>query len=437
MSPADTFKLLSAYDLLLVIAGLGALAVAVLPRMLHDKPLSVPILMVALGYTVFALPLGLDPPDPIEQGPIVERLTEVGVIVSLMVVGLTIDRPPGRRAWASTWRLLAITMPLSIAGVAVIGGWVGLVPASAVLLGAVIAPTDPVQGKDIEVGGPGEGSEDAETEQHDLTQAGEEDEVRFALTSEAGLNDGLAFPYTNMAIAIAIAGSNPGNWLGAWLTVDVGYKLAVAIVTGLLVGRTLGSLILRIPYESDLSRSATGIAALAATLILYGLTEYAGGYGFIATFIGAATIRATNRWHTLHRELQSFAESGERLLMAGIMIALGGAIAGGLFAPLGWHHVVAAFVIVFVVRPVAGGMALLGLDRSPPRDRAAISFYGVRGIATFYYLAFALEEAEFPGEEVLWGVAGLVVLLSVFVHGSTAALVFDRLDEIREKQTTA
>lgn len=437
MSPADAFEFLEAYDLLLIVGGLAALAVAVLPRMLHDKPMSLPILMVALGFVVFSLPLGLDPPDPLDQGPVVERVTELGVIISLMVAGLSIDRPPGLIAWASTWRLLGVAMPLSILGVALVGGWVGLVPASAILLGAVVAPTDPVQGKDIELGGPGEGSEDEETETADFTTAGEEDEVRFALTSEAGLNDGLAFPYTNLAIAVAIAGTRPGNWLGAWLTVDVGYKLVVAIILGVVVGRALGALILRIPYGSDLSRSATGIAALAATLLIYGLTEYAGGYGFIATFIGAVAIRATDRWHPLHRELQSFAESAERLLMAAIMLGLGGAIAGGVFAPLDWRHVVAAFAIVLIVRPLAGGVALLGLDRSPWRDRAAISFYGVRGIATFYYLAYALEEAAFPADEVLWGLAALVVLLSVLIHGTTAAVTLGRLDEIRDEQRTS
>ena len=433
MSFADAVDMLEAYDLLLVIGGLAALAVAVLPRLLHNKPLSVPMLMVALGFTAFALPLGLDAPDPLAQGAIVKRVTELGVILSLMAVGLTIDRPPGLRAWASTWRLLALTMPLSIIGVALVGGWTGLLPASALLLGAVIAPTDPVLGKDVEVDAPGEGSAGPETETMDPTAAGEEDEVRFALTSEAGLNDGLAFPYTNLAIAIAVAGPNPGSWIGRWLSVDVGYKIAVAIAVGLVVGRAMGVLVLRVPYDSDLSRSATGIAAVAATLIVYGLTEYAGGYGFVATFVGAASIRATNRWHPLHRELQSFAEGTERLLMAGIMIGLGAAIAGGLLAPLDWRHVAGAVVIVLVVRPVAGSVALIGFDRAPWRERAAMSFYGIRGIATFYYLAYALEEAAFPGREVLWGFAGLVVLLSVMVHGATAAPALHKLDALRDQ----
>lgn len=115
-----------------------------------------------------------------------------------------------------------------------------------------------------------------------------------------------------------------------------------------------------------------------------------------------------------------------------IMILLGGAIAGGMFAPLDWHHVLAALAIVLVVRPLAGSVELIGLDRAPWRDRAAISFYGIRGVATFYYLAYALEQARFPGQEILWALTGLVVLLSVLIHGFTAALTFDRLDRLRE-----
>lgn len=429
-------ELFEAYDLLLVVLGVAILAAALLPRLLHDQPLTVPMLALGLGYLVFRLPLGLEPPDPIAAGPAVERVTELGVILSLMVAGLTIDRPPGLRTWATTWRLLAVAMPLTIVAVALLGSWAGLVPASAILLGAVVAPTDPVQGKDVEVGAPLEGAEEAETETADHTRAGEEDEVRFGLTSEAGLNDGLAFPYTNLAIAVAVAGTRPGAWLGAWLSVDVAYKLAVALVLGVVLGRLLGHLLLRAPAGSDLSESVTGLGAVAATLLVYGLTEYAGGYGFIATFVGAATIRALDRGNERHRRLQGVAEIAERILMAIIMVLFGGAVAGGLFGALTWQHLVVAALVILVVRPVAGGLALIGLHRAPWRDRAAISFFGVRGIATFYYLAYALEQAEFPGREELWALAGLIVAASVVVHGLTGSQVLEHLDERREQART-
>lgn len=434
MQPGDLLELLQSYDLLLLAGGVALVIVATLPRILHDKPLSVPIVMVGLGAALFSLPVGFDPPDPIAQDSLTERVTELGVIVSLMVAGLSIDRRPGLRPWESTWRLLGITMPITIASVALLGWWAGLAPPAAVLLGAVIAPTDPVQGKDVEVGAPLEGADEAETEEHDPTDAGEEDEVRFALTSEAGLNDGLAFPFTNMAIAMAMAGSRPGNWLASWFAAEVVYEGVVAVVLGLLLGRALGWLLLRAPARSDLSESITGVGALGATLLVYGATEYAGGYGFVATFIAAAAIRSVDPSHERHRHLQTMAEGAERVLMATIMVLFGGAIVGGLFGALEWKHVAVAVVAIVLVRPIAGGAALVGVGDIPLRDRAAISFYGVRGIATFYYLSYALGQAEFTTKEELWATGGLVVLLSVLVHGITAAPVLDRLDIAREQE---
>jgi NhaP-type Na+/H+ or K+/H+ antiporter len=214
MEVPQAMKILQSYDLLLVIAGLAVLASAVLPRLLSDKPLSLPMVLLGLGFAAFALPFGLESPHPLEQGKLTERLTEFAVIIALMGAGLKLDRPPGWRTWMATWRLLAITMPLTIAAAAMLGwGLAGFVPAIAMLLGAAIAPTDPVLATEVQVGAPGEGYEEGEAGKHD--PAGAEVEVRFSLTSEAGLNDGLAFPFTYAAIAMAIAGPAPANWIGS------------------------------------------------------------------------------------------------------------------------------------------------------------------------------------------------------------------------------
>jgi NhaP-type Na+/H+ or K+/H+ antiporter len=151
----EAFTALESYDLVLIALGFAVLAATVLPHLFSDKPLSLPMVLLAFGFVVFALPLGLEPPDPLEQGESTERLTELGVIIALMGAGLKLDRPPGWRAWRSTWLLLAITMPLTIAAAAVLGWWVaGFVPATAMLLGAVIAPTDPVLATEVQVGSP-------------------------------------------------------------------------------------------------------------------------------------------------------------------------------------------------------------------------------------------------------------------------------------------
>ena len=183
------------YPLLLAVLGVAILMAAVLPEIISRLPLSLPIIYVASGMVLFSLPIGLEAPRPTsEDAGYAERLTEFVVIVSLMGAGLKLRRPIGLRTWGTTWRLLGITMPLTIGAIAALGSvGLGMPLATAVLLGAVLAPTDPVLASDVQLEGPSEDDAD--------------DEVRFALTSEAGLNDALAFPFTNLAIAIAAGGS--------------------------------------------------------------------------------------------------------------------------------------------------------------------------------------------------------------------------------------
>ena len=122
-----------------------------------------------------------------------------------MGAGLKIDRRVGWRSWGLTWRLLAIAMPLTILLLSLLSHWLlGLGAAAAILLAASLAPTDPVLASDVQVGPP---------------KSGEEDETRFALTSEAGLNDGLAFPFVMCALALAETGRSGEPWFLQWLSV--------------------------------------------------------------------------------------------------------------------------------------------------------------------------------------------------------------------------
>lgn len=180
-------------------AGCATLAAALLPRVLGRAPISMPMVFLAVGGIAFTVIGPLPDPDPRQHNSLVLHVSELCVIVSLMGAGLALNRMVSLRGWASTWRLLGITMPLTMLAVALLGvGLLGLGVAAAVLLAAALAPTDPVLATEVQVGEP---ADDPETD---------EDEVRFALTSEAGLNDGLAFPFTYLAIALAA----PGAWLG-------------------------------------------------------------------------------------------------------------------------------------------------------------------------------------------------------------------------------
>ncbi len=420
------------YDTLLIVLGLAIFAAAFLPRVLWKRPLSMPLVLFVLGYVCFSLPLGLRPPDPLAEGKLAEHLAEAVVIVSLMGAGLKIDRPFGWRAWGGTWRLLAITMPLSIALSSWLGWWIaGFVPATAVLFGALIAPTDPVLASEIQVGAPSRGSENAETESERDPADRKEDEFRFTLTSEAGLNDGLAFPFVNAALALAVASGGPVSWLGSWLLTDVLYKLAAGVGCGWLLGVLFGKVILMIPAATSTAKAMVGPGALAATLVIYGTTELAGAYGFVAVFVGALAIRSNRREHAYHESLHSFAEMIERLLTGGILVAFGGAVAGGLLAPLSMPLVAVALIVVFLVRPLAGILGLAGFRQADWKERRAIAFFGVRGVGSFFYLAYALNRNSFEGAEELWALTGLIVGISIFVHGIAAAPTTRSLDERR------
>lgn len=180
--------------LVYLVGGVALLLAVLLPAVLDRAWISTPVVLVGLGAILGYLPL----PDgfffdPVDQRATIEHITELTVIVALMGVGLALDRPLQWReradwgAWSASWKLLGIAMPLCILGVFLLGWWgLGLAPAAALLLGAALAPTDPVLAGDVQVEGP-----QVDDEQDEVAET---DEVRFALTSEAGLNDGLAFP---------------------------------------------------------------------------------------------------------------------------------------------------------------------------------------------------------------------------------------------------
>jgi NhaP-type Na+/H+ or K+/H+ antiporter len=399
------------YDLFLAALGIAVLSAAALPRFLRGRPLSIPIVHLALGAAAFALIDDLPTPDPLAGDAIVERITELVVIVSLMGAGLRLDRRVGWRRWALTWRLLGIAMPLSIAATALLG-WagLGLGAASALLLGAVMAPTDPVLASDVQVQGPGEGDD-------------EDDEVRSTLTAEAGLNDALGFPFTNLAIAVAAGGS----WFGGWVVEDVVVKLVVGLVMGLLGGRALAWVTFRSTGPHALARSADGIVALGATLAVYAVAEVAHGYGFLSVFVAALVFRDAERGHEYHEVLHEFDDALERIGSIILLLLLGGAVVRGALEPLGLDGALVALALVLVVRPLAGWISLLGCGPSR-HQRLIVAAFGIRGMGSLYYLAYATGHARFDDADKLWAVVLATIVASILLHGITAGAALWRAD---------
>jgi NhaP-type Na+/H+ or K+/H+ antiporter len=423
---------MSHYNLILVILGVAILAVAWLPSLLKKFPLSYPILFVGLGALVFWLPLGLPNPDPNEHSTFTMHLTEICVTVALTGTGLKIDRKFSLWRWRAPLQLVMVLMIITIAVFAVVAWKLGgLVPASALLLAATLAPTDPVLAGDVQVGNPGEGRED---------------NVRFALTGEAGLNDGLAFPFVHLALVVLAASSlHLGRELVHWAWMDVLYRTGMGVLAGWLAGLALSFLIFDLPHRVRINPEAYGFVALAVTLTAYGVTELLHGYGFLAVFVAAITLRAHERSHEYHTEMHEFTDQLERLLIVVILLLFGGAIVRGLLAPLTWTGAALGLFLLLILRPM-GGILTLGRSRVTWPERLVISFFGIRGIGSFFYLAFALHEARFADGRQLWAITGFTVLTSIILHGTLATPVMDWLDrrhgrptagELDEQQQTA
>jgi NhaP-type Na+/H+ or K+/H+ antiporter len=399
---------------ILALTGLGLLIalVAWLPLALKTLPLSLPIVCIALGAALFSLPQVTLTPLPIDYPEITERFSEFVVIIALMGAGLKIDRVFSLKAWAVTWRLLVITMPLGIFAITLLGVWAGLPWIAALLLGASLAPTDPVLAADVQVGPP---------------KSGEEDEVRFGLTSEAGLNDGLAFPFVNLAIVLALSASTGEPWALKWIGGSVIWEIGAGVIGGWLIGKAFGWLTFRIPAETRLAATGDGLIAVAATFVSYGLTEMIHCYGFLAVFVTALTLRHAHRNHDFQEEMHAMTEQIERLAMMIVLLLFGGALVSGLLAPLQWVDVAAAAAILLVIRPVTGLIGLAGFKASWA-EKLTLAFFGIRGVGSFYYLAYGMNHMELADAERLWAILGLVVLLSILLHGLTVTPIMRRLD---------
>jgi NhaP-type Na+/H+ or K+/H+ antiporter len=411
---------------ILLLAGFGALVLltAWLPLVLKELPLSLPIVCVVIGAVLFAFPEtpGVAP-DPRQHAKLTERLTELVVIISLMGAGLKIDRVFGWRAWVVTWRLLGVAMPLTIALLALLAHWLlGLGAAAALLLAAALAPTDPVLASDIEVGPPG---------------SGEEDEVRFALTSEAGLNDALAFPFVLAAVALAVASQTGEPWFWAWFSKAVLWKLTAGAAIGWALGRALGWIVFHVPNRAKLSRTGDGFVALGITCLAYAVTEMAGGYGFLAVFITAIGLRNAERYSRYHEKLHDFAEQLERLLMMVLLVLFGGAlVSGNLLAGWRWEVGLFALLALFLVRPLSGWIGLVGTGM-PGDERGIISFFGIRGMGSFYYLSYGLTHGPFENPDLLWSTMSVIVLVSILLHGITVTPIMSCLDRRRNGKAPA
>ncbi len=406
----------------ILVAGLALLVAVIALSREHERPFSAAVIYLVMG-SLLAVGLhliGIDLLDPIADAGVIEHAAELAVIIALFSSGVRLDRRLTWSEWTSTRRLILLVMPLTIAAVAAFGSLVmGLSLGAAIVLGAALAPTDPVLASDVQVGPPGQRRER---------------ETHFALTSEAGLNDGLAFPFVILGLFIAEGSS---DWFSEWLVADVLYAIGVGVLIGVAAGLVLSATTAWLQRRGWLAEDFDGWLAIAAVLAIYGLTEMLSAYGFLAAFAGGLAYRRRERSKEEAGHLERVhlgAKTVEQMSELAIVLLLGSTVTlAGLGEPglTGWLLVP---VLLLIIRPLAVAAAFAG-SRLPHTDRAFIGWFGIRGIGSFYYVAFAIGTGLLnatEGERLYWTVI-VCAGISIIVHGITASPLSRRLDAAGSK----
>jgi NhaP-type Na+/H+ or K+/H+ antiporter len=399
--------------------GLSLLLMSLRPAFKNKRFINIPVFYILVGALAAQLDLPLLTPSGGDFAVLViERVSEIIVIISLAGAGLAIDVGTNWRRWIPSWCLIGIAMPLTIVAIFVLGWQVaGLGIAASVLLGAALAPTDPVLARAVQVGGPSK----------------KQDGARVALTSEAGLNDGLAFPFVWLAIGLAgVVSIGEFDW-AKWVLYDGLYRTAAGILIGVGTGWFTTKVLFSPLGDATNERGNPVIVLLSATFVAYGFAEFVHGYGFLSVFVAARAglVFAQNTSAEPYEHMaHNSADQIEAVLMAVLLLWFGAYIGAELWTQWTWTDFAIALAILFIIRPIIAYASMLGTCGNW-RDRLKVSFFGIRGMGSIFYIAYAQSHAEIDGIETVWKIAGLTILLSIIVHGTLA----DHFMEIGEDQS--
>ena len=406
-------------DVVYTAMGLALLGLTVQPALARYRLLNFPLYYIIAGVGVGAL--GVPLLDPRVGGlptAAVEHTSELIVIISLAGAGLAIDTPMTWRNWRAAFMLLLVAMPVTMAVTAWAGmSFLGLGLASALLLAAALAPTDPVMARTVQVSPPGK----------------EEKPMQVSLTAEAGMNDGLAFPFVYLAISVALYGWSTApagalglpDWFAGWLGFDFAYRVAMGVLGGFAVGWFVSKVIASPVGDSQNGAWNAIVTVLSATLLAYGLVEAVDGYGFLAVFFAARAGRAYTKG-TPAEGYEKFVHHGadqlESILLALLLLWFGTFLWAGGLKGITWPEVGFTLALIFLVRPLGGALSMTGVD-CPVLEKAKVAFFGVRGMGSIFYVAYAQNHADFAEIDAVWRIAALVIVASIAIHGYGANFI--------------
>ncbi len=414
----------------LIVGGL-LIAMVLAGTLLKRLPLSTAMLYLAAGVALGPAGWAYLTPDPLVHAGLLERVTEVAVLISLFSVGLKLGLPLSHRHWLLPLRLAFVSMALTVALIALAGVFMlGLPIGGAILLGAILAPTDPVLASDVQV-----------------ESSGDRDRLRFSLTGEGGLNDGAAFPFVMLGLGLlGLHDLGVGGW--RWLVVDVVW----ATLGGLLIGGILGTLIGRlVVYLRTRHQESVGLdefLALGLIALAYGFAVLAHAYGFLAVLAAGIALQrvreqsgrrhrtaaspiaqvmapaseqpAAHATHADHasaymmQAVQGFNEQIERIAELAVVLVLGAMLP---LVQLPASTVGFLVLLFLAIRPVSVWLGLMGAELA--RDqRLMIAWFGIRGIGSIYYLMYAIQHGlPTPLAEQIVAITLAAVTVSILLHG--------------------
>ncbi len=415
---------------------IGALLVlmALARRFIDVLPMTGAMVYLAVGFAIGPAGLGLLALDLHGDAHVLRLITEAALPVSLFAIGMHLRAPCGDRLWRLPLRLAAPAMLVTIGLMTAFGrALLGMAWGPALLLAAALAPTDPVLANELRP-----------------LEAGDDEPLRFALSGEGGANDGAAFPFAVLGIALCNAG--PGGLAQPWLfAAGMAWGVAAAIAIGWLMGTGSERLIamLRIRYGNALGLDE--FLALGLIALCYGATLLAHGYGFLAVFCAGVALRqqelrATGRGRNprqavadvtpaeqeesaqdpklahahLAESMMAISVGLERFVELALMLVIGCVVSAHWREMVAWTPFLATAALFVAVRPASVALALAGSSMDG-RQRGMASWLGIRGVGTFYYLLLAVEQTPWRVAQGLAPLLLAAIVGSVLAHGITAS----------------